>query len=116
MSRHFAQICVGVKNPIMALGITLSGIEAAMVLEYVRAQSGLGLLLLHSLSPDLICISRFYYHLILVETKSEPCIYEELNVCELYHKILCTGFNQNYFVVQAWLYDLCLSLLGLQMN
>jgi hypothetical protein len=55
-----AQICVGVKNPIMVLGITVIGIEAAMVLEYVRVQSGLGLFLLHSLSLDLICISRFY--------------------------------------------------------
>ena len=55
-----AQICVGVKNPIMVLGITVIGIKAAMVLEYVRVQSGLGLFLLHSLSLDLICISRFY--------------------------------------------------------
>ena len=73
--------------------------------------------------PSTFSVSRFDLHfsflliiLILVELKSEPCIYEELNVGRLCHKILCSGFNHNYFVVQARLYDLCLSLLGLQMN
>ncbi len=47
----------GVKNPIMVI-ISVVGFEAAMVLEYVLIQYGLGLFPLHSLSLDLICISR----------------------------------------------------------
>jgi hypothetical protein len=73
--------------------------------------------------PSTFAVSRIDLHfsflliiLIFVELKSEPCIYEELNLCRLYHKILCSGFNHNYFVVQARSYDLCLSLPGLQMN